>query len=90
MSLSPRPERFTRRLALFGSVGASFMAYATACADSSAGMMPSAWHSSWNAGLRWEVSTDDNASFFVEARYQRIAEFNNKAQFVPIRVGLRF
>ncbi len=50
----------------------------------------SPWHSSWNAGLGWEVSTDDNASFFVEARYQRIAEFNNKAQFVPIRVGLRF
>jgi hypothetical protein len=24
------------------------------------------------------------------AQYQRIAEFNNKAQFVPIRVGLRF
>lgn len=50
----------------------------------------SPWHSSWNAGLGWEVSTDDSTAFFVEARYQRISEFNNKAQFVPIRVGLRF
>jgi opacity protein-like surface antigen len=50
----------------------------------------SPWHSSWNAGLGWEISTDDNASFFIEARYQHISEYNNKAQFVPIRIGLRF
>jgi Outer membrane protein beta-barrel domain len=50
----------------------------------------SPWHSSWNAGIGWEVSTDDTASFFIEARYQRISEYNNKAQFVPIRLGLRF
>ena len=50
----------------------------------------SSWHSSWCAGLGREVSTDDDASFFVEARCQSIAEFNNEAQFVPTRVDLRF
>jgi hypothetical protein len=50
----------------------------------------SPWHSSWNAGLGWEVATDAGASFFVEARYQRIAAFNETLQFVPIRIGLRF
>jgi hypothetical protein len=50
----------------------------------------SPWHSSWNAGIGLELSTDDIASFFIEARYQRISEFNSKMEFVPIRVGLRF
>jgi hypothetical protein len=50
----------------------------------------SPWHSSWNAGLGFEVATGDGASFFVEARYQRISTFNDKLQFVPIRMGLRF
>src|SRR6476659_11475663 len=49
MSLSPRPERLTSRTASFGIDGAIFIACATACADSSAGMMPSLRHSSWNA-----------------------------------------
>src|SRR5207344_2162379 len=49
MSLSPRPERLTSRMASFGIFGAIFIACATACADSSAGMMPSLRHSSWNA-----------------------------------------
>src|SRR5688500_8321898 len=49
MSLSPRPERLTSRIASFGMVGAIFIACATACADSRAGMMPSLRHSSWNA-----------------------------------------
>ena len=40
MSLSPRPERFTRKI-LPLAAGARLMASATACADSSAGMMPS-------------------------------------------------
>ena len=48
------------------------------------------WHSSWNAGLGWEIATGDYASFFVEARYLRIGSGDNKMQFVPIRVGLRF
>jgi opacity protein-like surface antigen len=50
----------------------------------------SPWHSSWNAGIGWEVSTAERVSFFVEARYQRIAPHNSNMQFVPIRVGLRF
>jgi hypothetical protein len=33
----------------FGSVGASFAAYAIACADSSAGRMPSVRQQRWNA-----------------------------------------
>jgi Outer membrane protein beta-barrel domain len=50
----------------------------------------SPWHSSWNAGIGLEVSTDETASFFIEARYQSISLYNSKMQFVPIRVGLRF
>src|SRR5207237_6320659 len=48
-SLSPRPERLTSRIASFFIFGAIFIACATACADSSAGMMPSRRHSSWKA-----------------------------------------
>ena len=40
-SLSPRPERFTSTTASRESVGASLRRWAIACADSSAGMMPS-------------------------------------------------
>jgi hypothetical protein len=50
----------------------------------------SPWHSSWNAGLGLEVSAGEGATFFVEARYQRISAYNSKLQFVPIRFGLRF
>jgi hypothetical protein len=50
----------------------------------------SPWHSSWNAGIGLEVASDDRASFFIEARYQRISQYNGKMQFVPIRFGLRF
>jgi len=50
----------------------------------------SPWHSSWNAGLGFEVPTGEGGSFFVEARYQRIAAYGDKLQFVPIRIGLRF
>jgi hypothetical protein len=48
------------------------------------------WHSSWNAGLGWEAALGDGASFFIEARYLRIAPHAASTQFVPIRVGLRF
>ena len=48
------------------------------------------WHSSWNAGLGWETSLADGASFFVEARYLRIAPRDSAMQLIPIRVGLRF
>ena len=40
-SLSPRPERHTRRIVSLGSDGARFIASASAWLDSSAGMMPS-------------------------------------------------
>jgi hypothetical protein len=40
-SLSPRPERFTMITDSFGSVGATLITCATACDDSSAGMIPS-------------------------------------------------
>lgn len=48
------------------------------------------WRSSWNAGLGWEMAYADGASFFVEARYRQIAPTEDKLQFVPINVGLRF
>ena len=44
-SLSPRPERLIRTIWSASSVGAILSASATACADSSAGMMPSVRHS---------------------------------------------
>src|SRR5215210_2799822 len=41
-------EIHTRRMSL-GSVGASLVTWASACAGSSAGMMPSSLHRSWKA-----------------------------------------
>ncbi|MGD0492747.1 MAG: hypothetical protein ABSC32_14480 [Steroidobacteraceae bacterium] len=48
------------------------------------------WRSSWNAGVGGEVAMPAGTSFFVEARYQRIAPSNSYMQFVPLRFGLRF
>jgi hypothetical protein len=48
------------------------------------------WRSSWNAGFGGEVALPGGSSFFVEARYQRIAPHNSDMQFVPVRVGIRF
>ena len=48
------------------------------------------WRSSWNAGFGGEVAMPGGTSFFVEARYQRIAPHNSDMQFVPVRVGIRF
>jgi hypothetical protein len=50
----------------------------------------SPWRSSWNAGVGGEVALPGGSSFFVEARYQRIAPHDSDMQFVPIRVGIRF
>jgi hypothetical protein len=51
----------------------------------------SPWHSSWNAGLGWQMSSSDGGpSLFIEARYVRIAPRNTKTEFIPIRVGVRF
>ena len=41
MSLSPLPDRLTRMVPPLPTLWASLMAYATACEDSKAGMMPS-------------------------------------------------
>jgi hypothetical protein len=48
------------------------------------------WRSSWNAGFGSEVAMPGGTSFFVEARYQRIAPHNSDMQFVPVRFGIRF
>ena len=47
MSLSPRPDRFTRTISSLLSVMASSTAWYTACEDSRAGMIPSARLSKW-------------------------------------------
>jgi len=43
-----------------------------------------------NAGIGLELSPRTALHFFIEARYQRISQYNNKIAVVPIRVGLRF
>jgi hypothetical protein len=48
------------------------------------------WRSAWNAGLGWEMTYPTGASFFIEARYLRIAPHDAQLQFVPITIGLRF
>ena len=51
MSLSPRPDRFTSKVASGPSSCATLTAPAKACALSIAGMMPSVRHSSANASI---------------------------------------
>jgi len=48
------------------------------------------WLNTWNAGMGFEFSLHDPASFFIEARYVRIAPNNAQNVVVPITVGLRF
>lgn len=48
------------------------------------------WHFAPNAGLGLEFAMGPRASFFVEARYLRIYPNSSKADFLPIRAGLRF
>ena len=51
----------------------------------------SPWHSSWNAGFGWQMSSvAGGPALFIEARYVRIAPRNTKTEFIPIRVGVRF
>lgn len=54
-SLSPRPEILITMVWSFRMVGASFIACATACADSIAGMMPSIRLRYSNAFIRFVV-----------------------------------
>lgn len=57
----------------------------TATADTT-----SVWHKSWNAGLGWEIAVGQRASYFIEARYERILPYSSRMLFVPITMGLRF
>lgn len=50
----------------------------------------SPWRTAWNAGFGWETALAEHASFFLEARYMRIAPRSSQTQFVPIRLGFRF
>lgn len=50
----------------------------------------SGWLHAWNAGLGWETAISDYASFFVEARYERIKPYGSHMSFVPVTVGFRF
>jgi opacity protein-like surface antigen len=50
----------------------------------------SGWLNSWNAGMGFEFALADRTSFFIDARYQRLSPASKMAEFVPIRVGLRF
>ena len=59
MSLSPRPHRFIRMIWSLPIVGASFVTCASACAGSSAGMMPSVRVQSWNAASASSSVADD-------------------------------
>ena len=49
MSLSPRPHKFARMMASLSISFARLATAAMACEGSSAGMIPSVRHSSWNA-----------------------------------------
>jgi hypothetical protein len=80
-----RQITFVPGTACFYSCGPGLVPVVTAEDRSTSG-----WRSAWNAGLGWEVGYASGASFFVEARYLRIAPLDSRMQFVPIRVGVRF
>ena len=48
------------------------------------------WRFTRNAGFGLEFALGGRASFFVDARYMRMDPRNRKADFLPIRAGLRF
>jgi Outer membrane protein beta-barrel domain len=48
------------------------------------------WVKSWNAGLGVEFALADPASFFIEARYLRMAPYSANNAFIPIVMGFRF
>ncbi len=59
-------------------------------ADATVARTTSAWKFSWNAGAGIEVPLGNGMSWFVDARYLRIGPEDQKTEFVPIRIGLRF
>ncbi len=50
----------------------------------------SGWLNSWNVGLGFEFAIANRTSFFIDAHYQHLSTPSKLAEFVPIRVGLRF
>jgi Outer membrane protein beta-barrel domain len=48
------------------------------------------WEHSWNAGFGAEFAVSRGASFFIEARYLRLAPYDANNGLVPIDIGLRF
>ena len=48
------------------------------------------WVKTWNAGMGFEFNLEDPVSFFIEARYVRIAPYSAQNSLIPITVGLRF
>jgi len=48
------------------------------------------WRKSWNAGFGMEFALADPVSFFIEARYLRIAPYSANDAYIPIQIGLRF
>jgi len=59
-------------------------------ADATVARTTSAWKFSWNAGLGIDVPLGNGMSWFIDARYLRIGSGDQKTEFVPIRIGLRF
>ncbi|HLY52671.1 MAG TPA: hypothetical protein VKQ31_06650 [Steroidobacteraceae bacterium] len=48
------------------------------------------WIKSWNAGFGMEFALTRPSSFFIEARYVRLAPYAVNTAYVPISIGLRF
>jgi opacity protein-like surface antigen len=49
-----------------------------------------AWLKSWNAGVGFEFALSDPTTFFIEARYLRVEPYDQKQEYIPIMLGLRF
>ena len=50
----------------------------------------SSWKFAWNAGIGIDFPLGNGMTWFVDARYLRIGPEDQKTEFVPIRIGLRF
>jgi opacity protein-like surface antigen len=58
--------------------------------DASVSRTTSSTQFSWNAGGGIEVPLGNGMSWFVDARYLRIGPRDQRTEFVPVRIGLRF
>ncbi|MGH8260441.1 MAG: outer membrane beta-barrel protein [Steroidobacteraceae bacterium] len=59
-------------------------------ADATVARTTSSVEFAWNAGLGIDVPMGNGMSWFIDARYLRIGSGDERTEFVPIRVGLRF